>query len=286
MAARYGIRIQPVELPVKLPQVAADRVRLTQILMNFGSNAIKYNRSGGQVTFVVSAQDPAFVRTSVRDNGLGIPPEKQTELFQPFQRAGQETGPIEGTGIGLVITKRLAQLMGGRVDFRSVPGQGSEFWVDMPRNQQAQPVLPPKAADRPAPEAPSSEQRAHVLYVEDNPANITFMTDLLDAVEGYSLQTARSASEGLLLAEQLMPDVILLDINLPDMDGVSVLQRLKNSQRTREIPVIALTAAAAERERERGARAGFYRYLTKPVKVDELLAALEAALALRHASAR
>jgi PAS domain S-box-containing protein len=286
MAARYGIRIQPVELPVKLPQVAADRVRLTQILMNFGSNAIKYNRSGGQVTFVVSTQDPAFVRTSVRDNGLGIPPEKQTELFQPFQRAGQETGPIEGTGIGLVITKRLAQLMGGRVDFRSVPGQGSEFWVDMPRNQQAQPVLPPKAADRPAPEAPSSEQRAHVLYVEDNPANITFMTDLLDAVEGYSLQTARSASEGLLLAEQLMPDVILLDINLPDMDGVSVLQRLKNSQRTREIPVIALTAAAAERERERGARAGFYRYLTKPVKVDELLAALEAALALRHASAR
>jgi CheY-like chemotaxis protein len=238
------------------------------------------------LTFVVSTQDPAFVRTSVRDNGLGIPPEKQTELFQPFQRAGQETGPIEGTGIGLVITKRLAQLMGGRVDFRSVPGQGSEFWVDMPRNQQAQPVLPPKAADRPAPEAPSSEQRAHVLYVEDNPANITFMTDLLDAVEGYSLQTARSASEGLLLAEQLMPDVILLDINLPDMDGVSVLQRLKNSQRTREIPVIALTAAAAERERERGARAGFYRYLTKPVKVDELLAALEAALALRHASAR
>ncbi len=132
IAARAGLRRRGPRLPPELPMVLADRTRFAQILMNFGSNAIKYNRPSGTVTFGVSLPSNGLVRVTVRDTGIGIPADKQDKLFQPFQRAGQETGPIEGTGIGLVITKRLAQLMHGDVGFRSVAGEGSEFWVDVP----------------------------------------------------------------------------------------------------------------------------------------------------------
>jgi PAS domain S-box-containing protein len=281
-AERNGVRLEPVTLPAELPKVLADRVRLTQILMNFGSNAIKYNRAGGQVTFQLTVNNPAYVRVTIHDTGQGIPLDKQAELFQPFQRAGQETGPIQGTGIGLVITKRLAELMGGRVGFRSVAGEGSDFWLDIPSARVSMPNLLLSAADGAAFALQRSGRGRSVLYVEDNPANISFMLHLLEAFDGISLITARTAGEGLRLAETQAPDVIVLDINLPDLDGVAMLQQLHMSERACDIPVIALTAAATQQEREHGARAGFFRYLTKPVKVEELLSALEAAFMLRH----
>lgn len=285
LAARNGVSLEPLALPAELPKVSADRVRLTQILMNFGSNAIKYNRSGGLVGFQVTLNNPAYVRITIHDTGQGIPLDKQAELFQPFQRAGQEAGPIQGTGIGLVITKRLAELMGGRVGFRSTPGEGSDFWLDIPSQRVSVPTLPPPAADGAAFALQLSGRGRCVLYVEDNPANISFMLHLLEAFDGISLITARTAGEGLRLAETQAPDVIVLDINLPDMDGVAALQQLHMSERACDIPVIALTAAATQREREHGAQAGFFRYLTKPVKVEELLSALEAAFMLRQGQA-
>jgi PAS domain S-box-containing protein len=278
MAAAQGIRIEIEDTPANLPLVVADRTRLVQILMNFGSNAIKYNRPGGKVAFVVTLPSPKQVRLAVRDTGMGIPLEKQDKLFQPFQRAGQETGPIEGTGIGLVITKRLAELMSGDVGFRSIPGEGSEFCVGIPVHASATPSSIPRAIHEAGTERLFGEGHRLVLYVEDNPANVTFMKDLLSAFENIDLLTAATAEIGVDLALGHRPEVIIMDINLPGMSGVEALRALRAAAETKDIPVIALTAAASERDRQRGIQAGFYRYITKPVKVDELLDALEALL--------
>jgi PAS domain S-box-containing protein len=280
MAAREHIRLAD-HAPEALPLVAADRTRLAQILMNFVSNAIKYNRPTGAVTFRVSTPDTDRLRVTVADTGMGIPPDKQTKLFQPFQRAGQEAGPIEGTGIGLVIARRLARLMGGDVGFRSVLGQGSEFWVDMPLHASgARSSVPPAAREESSGQVPS-EGRRRVLYIEDNPANVAFMVDLVSTVEDVELITAPTAEMGLELAHERRPDVIILDITLPGMSGVDALRALRALAATRDIPVIALTAAATEIDKRRGREAGFDRYLTKPVKVDDFVAALNALLAFR-----
>ncbi len=277
-AARAGIRIEIAPLPDAVPMIAADRTRFAQILMNFGSNAVKYNRPNGSVIFKLSVIEPATVRVAIIDTGMGIPLDKQDKLFLPFQRAGQETGPIEGTGIGLTITKRLAELMGGSVGFKSTALKGSEFWIDMP-------VRTPKSTDT-APVNPSTEvahlsvaSKGLVLYVEDNPANVTFMKDLLGNFEGVELIVAPTAEMGIELARARRPQAIIMDINLPGMTGFEALHVLKQLSETRDLPVIALTAAASERDKQRGEQAGFYRYLTKPVKVDELEAALESVLA-------
>jgi PAS domain S-box-containing protein len=279
MATTHGLDLD-VELPAgALPTLSVDRTRFKQILMNFGSNAIKYNRPRGKVTFVVSLPSAELVRITVRDTGMGIRPDKQDKLFQPFQRAGQETGPIEGTGIGLVITKRLAQLMGGDVGFRSVSGEGSAFWVDVPVQVAEAPVsTPPHRQASVVPHFQGAGPRL-VLYVEDNPANVVFMRDLLSSFENIELLTASSAELGVDLARSRHPEVIIMDINLPGMSGLDALRALRADPVTKGIPVIALTAAASPRDRQRGTQAGFHSYVTKPVKVDELLSILEALLA-------
>ena len=230
------------------------------------------------MTFAVSIPHAQRVRVAVRDTGTGIPLDKQDTLFQPFQRAGQETGPIEGTGIGLVITRRLAQLMGGEVDFRSVPGEGSEFWVDMPLQASRKDSSRPAPARESGPLSVASEGPRLVLYVEDNPANVTFMKDLVSTFENIDLVTAPTAEIRVELARSRHPEVIVMDINLPGMSGLDALRALGAAPETKNIPVIALTAAASERDKQRGMQAGFYRYLTKPVNVDEFVAALEGLL--------
>ncbi len=278
IASRQGIRLEMAAVPANLPMISADRTRFAQILMNFGSNAIKYNRPEGSVVFTVTVPSSANLRVTVSDTGIGIPLEKQDKMFQPFQRAGQETGPIEGTGIGLVITKRLAELMGGGVGFTSAANEGSRFWVDMPA--RAPEMLAELSAPTPT-AAPRGEMKGRhlMLYVEDNPANVTFMRDLVDTFENVELLSVPTAELGVELARARRPSLIIMDINLPGMSGLDALHALRQTPETKEIPVIALTAAASERDKQRGESAGFYRYLTKPVKVAEFVSTIEALLA-------
>ena len=282
MAARDGIEVYVQTTPSEPLMVTADRTRLVQILTNYGSNAIKYNRSGGKVTFSVAALDSERVRITVTDTGVGIATEKHDKLFQPFQRAGQEMGPIEGTGIGLVISKRLAELMQGSVGFRSTSGKGSEFWVDLPGDKSAVRPSTPSSIRAEAPPRASGAGRRLVLYVEDNPANVTFMEDLVTCIESVDLVTTPTAEIGLEFARRRRPEVIIMDINLPGMSGLEALRSLRGWPETKDIPVIALTAAASERDKQRGIASGFNQYLTKPVTVDELVTALEALLPVPH----
>lgn len=274
-AARASIRLETPPFAA-VPEVVVDRTRFAQILMNFGSNAVKYNRPGGSVTFAVTRPSAGRVRIAVTDTGMGIPEDKHDKIFQPFQRAGQETGPIEGTGIGLAITKRLAGLLGADVGFTSVAGDGSTFWIEMAAKDDC------AAVERPTLDASTvregAERRGVVLYVEDNPANVVFMQDLLGGYDDVELLVAPTAEMGVELARARLPDVVLMDINLPGMSGIEALDVLREWPETRAIPVVALTAAASERDRLRGERAGFFRYLTKPLKVDELEDALDEVL--------
>lgn len=275
MAQRAGVLVEAAALPPDLPPVIADRTRLAQILMNYGSNAIKYNRSGGHVRFDVT-QGPELVRITVIDDGIGIPEDKRAKIFEPFHRAGQETGPIQGTGIGLAISKRLAELMKGKVGFSSESGGGSAFWVEVPvdRVGAAQPVHVPVGAPETSP-LMSATPRHKIVYVEDNPSNIAFMRELMDDLPGVELLTAPTAEIGIELIRAHRPELVIMDINLPGMSGFDAAKQLATFPETKDIPIIALTAAALVRDHARAQDVGFYRYLTKPVKVDELTALLE-----------
>ena len=283
MAARAEIEIVLAPLPEGVPAVIVDRTRFKQVLMNYGSNAIKYGRAGGRVEFRTERVG-AGVRVTVADDGIGIPSDKQDRIFLPFQRAGQETGPIEGTGIGLAITKRLAELMGSSVGFSSVEGQGSEFWIDVqahvptPDTEQRS-----RNAERAAHSQLSNPEGPHysIVYIEDNPSNIAFMQDLIADFDQVELFTAPTAEIGIELVRARQPNVVIMDINLPGMSGFDATRRLQEWPETKHIPIVALSAAAMVRDRARVQDAGFYRYLTKPVKVDELADVLEELLERR-----
>jgi PAS domain S-box-containing protein len=277
MATRLGISLVLRTASDSDLQVVADRTRFSQALINFGSNALKYGRAGGSATFAVGQPHARFVRISVIDDGLGIPFDKQDKIFQPFQRAGQEIGPIEGTGIGLAITRRLAELMAGSVGFRSVPGVGSEFWIELPLHEAKllRPAEPRSATPAEASPIATAGARHVVVYIEDNPSNVAFMRGLLEDIERVSLLAVATAELGIELVRARLPDLVIIDINLPGMSGYEATRRLRASPETRDIPVIALTAAAMIGDHQRISEAGFQRYLTKPVRIDELLQVLE-----------
>jgi CheY-like chemotaxis protein len=257
----------------------ADRTRLQQVLLNLLSNAIKYNRDNGAVIVECSASGSEQVRIAVRDTGSGLSQSQVDSLFQPFNRLGQEAGTVEGTGIGLVVTKRLVELMGGKIGVRSAPGTGSEFWIELKR---ASGTAAPRAPDTEhAPLAPrdgGGTAAPLLLYVEDNPANLRLVEEIVSFRGDLRMLSAPDAQLGLELARAHLPQVILMDINLPGLSGTDAQAMLRDDPQTRHIPVIALTANAMPRDRARSLAAGFHRYITKPIDVDRLNTAIDDAL--------
>ena len=268
--------------------VRADRTRLKQVLLNLLSNALKYNRELGAVVLDCHLCAPDMVRVSVQDTGVGLRPEQLELLFQPFNRLGQETGPEEGTGIGLVVTRRLLELMQGRIGVSSKVGVGSVFWIDLPGDAPGALPAPAPGAPLPAarplalPEAPPAADGPApltLLYVEDNPANLRLVQEIVAFRPELRLLSAPDAHLGIELARAHLPQLILMDLNLPCMSGSDAMQLLAADPLTAHIPVIALTANAMLRDIERGLAQGFFRYLTKPINIDQFTEAINSTLA-------
>jgi signal transduction histidine kinase/ActR/RegA family two-component response regulator len=255
--------------------VMGDRTRTKQIIVNLLTNAAKYNAPGGRVDVSI-ATTPERVRISVTDTGSGLSAEKLRQLFIPFNRLGQEQGSVQGTGIGLVVTKRLIELMGGEIGVTSDEGVGSVFWVDMlPASAPSLDGEAPISAQEPGSRRGSA---ATVLYIEDNPANMKLVELLIARRPGMSLLMAVNAAEGIEIARTQQPTFILMDVDLPDMSGIEALRILQDDPATAHIPVVALTANAMPRDIRHGLEAGFLRYLTKPIKVAQFMAALDLAI--------
>ena len=260
--------------------VKADRTRVKQVLINLLSNAIKYNKVGGTVVVDWVASAPGRIRICVKDSGEGLTPDKLTQLFQPFNRLGQEANAEEGTGIGLVTTKRLVELMGGVIGAESTVGEGSVFWFEMDLTAERDPAAgaaEPSAVVGRAQVQTDAPLRT-LLYVEDNPANLTLIEDLIARRPDIRLLSAKDGNRGIEIARASRPDVILMDINLPGISGIKALRILAEDPATAHIPVVALSANAMPRDIEKGLEAGFFRCLTKPIKVNEFMDTLDVAL--------
>ncbi len=262
---------------------SADHTRLKQVLINLLTNAIKYNRQHGTITVQCSEVKDSEssnerLRINITDTGNGLSPEKLTQLFQPFNRLGQEDGGEEGTGIGLVVTKQLVELMGGAIGVKSTVGVGSEFWIELNRD------VPPTLVDNKAlstdliPQVSGKDDICSLLYVEDNPANLMLVQQIIDDQPNMRMLSASDGHKGIALARTQLPDVILMDINLPGISGIEALAILKSDPRTAHIPVLAISANAMPRDIKKGLKAGFLRYLTKPIKISEFIEALDFAL--------
>ncbi len=280
LAAEQGIELKSDDAWPADGYVRADRQRLKQVLLNLLSNAVKYNRPGGRVTVrCMDVRDE--VRIQVSDQGVGIPPERMDRLFVPFERLGAEGTAVEGTGLGLALSKGLTEAMGGRLGVKSAVGQGSTFFVQLPLAQAPGIMVEGKeAVDRTFLLAPAG---AHMLlYIEDNLANLKLIEGALNHRPGLILLNAMQGSLGLDLARQHQPDLILLDLHLPDMPGEEVLRHLQGDPTTQRIPVIVISADATPGQIRNLLDAGARAYLTKPIDVSRFFEAVDEALAERR----
>lgn len=273
LADAKGIRLSASLGQLNNTYVVADNVRVKQVLLNLLSNAVKYNRVGGEVEVHLAVVDCQQLRISVRDTGRGIPLQRQNEVFQPFNRLSAENSNIEGSGVGLVITQQLVEMMRGKLDFVSEEGVGTTFWIDFPiaTEWNDEPIQKPSGTKNYAPASLNVTRSCKVLYVEDNPTNVRLLRQIFDRYPQLELEVAEEAFLGIYKARSLNPNLVILDINLPGMDGYEVLSVLKSDPSTSAIPVIGLSANAMPYDIERGRSAGFFDYLTKPVDIHRLI---------------
>ena len=280
-ARASGVTLQPPAGDAAL-HVHADPMRLRQVLANLLSNAVKYNRSGGHARVETSAPDRERVRIAVVDTGVGLTPQQHGQLFQPFNRLGAERRGIEGTGLGLTITRRLVELMGGSIEVHSEPGQGSVFAVTLPRSRARGAVA--NASPPPGVAGLEDEHPVHVvLYAEDNRLNIELVSQLLSLRSGCELRVAHNGREAIASARAAPPDLLLIDMHLGDMTGIDVIRALRDEPALAGVPRIALSADALPERLREAREQGFDDYLTKPVDMAELLGCLDRHLARRRA---
>jgi PAS domain S-box-containing protein len=258
--------------------VLADRQRLIQVILNLVANALKYTPEGGVVTVSCSSGTSDTLRLAIRDTGPGIAPEKLTRLFTPFDRLGAEQSSVEGTGLGLALSQRLIEAMSGSVGVESTVGAGSTFWLELPCVAPRLVPAPAQEQHMARPHSTGSSGRRTVLYIEDNLSNLTLVQEIVAEQPDIELLTAMQAQLGLDMARKHRPDLILLDLHLPDLAGPEVLAELRRYETTRDIPVVVISADATERQIDRLMTAGAHAYLTKPLDVAEFLRVMEEAL--------
>jgi CheY-like chemotaxis protein/nitrogen-specific signal transduction histidine kinase len=275
LAAQHGVVL---EIGRAEGVASADPTRLRQVLINLLSNAIKYNRAGGKVT-VDSIAGEGEATLVVRDTGRGLSAEQIANLFEPFNRFGVESEGIEGTGIGLTIVKSLVDGMGGRIEVASAPGEGTAFRVTLPAASAASAAAPSMQRTLPPLRLGGAGRQSvgrigTILYIEDNQVNVLLVEELVKSVGGLVIVSESSGAAGIERAATLRPDLVLVDLQLPDFDGFEVLRRLRADARTRAIPCVALSANAMREDIERGLASGFVDYWTKPIDFAVFVASL------------
>ncbi|MBT5869245.1 MAG: response regulator [Nitrospinaceae bacterium] len=276
LAADSGIHLFYIKNEFSERFILADKTRLNQVLLNLISNAIKYNKEKGEVEISLKKTTEKYLRIAVTDTGPGIPLDKQKYLFESFNRLGADQTGVEGTGIGLNITKKLTELMNGKLGLDSTPGKGSCFYVDLPFSAASQTYEHPQ--EPPPSPSPHENQKFNILYVEDNSANLDLIKQVFQVRENINLSSAPDAKLGIELACALQPDLILMDINLPGMSGIEACKQLRNNPKTSGIPVIAVSANAMEKDIKKAMAAGFSDYIAKPINVPQFLEKIDAAI--------
>ncbi len=252
--------------------VEVDKLRFMQVVVNLISNAIKYNKSKGSVIVSIEKSDEDKIRLSVKDTGNGIPENQRNKLFIPFERFDPNAELIEGTGIGLAISKHFVEMLKGTIGFESVEGEGSIFYVDLPLSKKTSSISLKNVTLHSASEAAKASQKERkILYIEDILANVVLVKKIFESHPNIEIFSAPNANSGIALAKNIIPDLILMDIQLPDMNGISALKILQEIDETQNIPVIALTADAMSTDKKEGLKIGFKDYLTKPIDINQLL---------------
>ncbi|MBT4258950.1 MAG: response regulator, partial [Nitrospina sp.] len=273
-AEKYGIKLINNIQSVSNFSILCDKTRLKQVLLNLISNAIKYNSQDGAVTLSIEPINLATIRINISDTGPGIPLEKQKYLFNPFSRLGAEDTTTEGSGIGLTITKKLVELMGGTINFNSELGVGTCFYVDFQLSNEMEQMVSAsvKAETFELKKTEKGEGSFCILYIEDNDTNTQLVQKVLRKNRPVvKLICANHARKGIELAVKNQPDLILMDIQLPDIDGIQAFKKLQTFKETNGIPVIALSANAMKHQVEEVMSLGFKFYLTKPINIKQLL---------------
>jgi len=273
LAIEKGVSLDYQKIPRNSYFIEVDPLRFKQVVLNLISNAIKYNNPSGSVVVSFEEQDNSMMRLGIRDTGHGISEQSQDKLFKPFERFDVDAEKIEGTGIGLTITKQLVELMNGTIGFESTAGEGSFFYVDVPVSVKAPSIQVEEKIESTHPSLSNSKKI--ILYIEDIPANVELVRQVLKTKESITLLSAPTARIGIELAQSEAPDLILMDIHMPGMDGLTAFKELQKIKETKDIPVIALTADAMNGDIKKAMDMGFKNYITKPIEVVKFLKKIE-----------